>query len=288
MAIQLLVALLAVALLHTWPHLARWRGDGLFRRWVTQLADTSGAGRVVLALLPPLVLCMLIWVALGHGVTGSWLQPLFALIVLVYCFGPRDFAADVEAILTAPDDVSREAAAQQLAENGNRVAWDVRALGTAVVYAALRRRFAVLLWFFLLGPTGALAYRLIQTLARDAALQRDDDTDAVHYVANAADWLPAQLLTFTLALVGHWEAVIHAWRRWHDQAQPTSWYRSGPEFLGAATQADVRTDMEGGDGYSEERNDPLVEIVRLRSTLLRALLAWLSIVALIVIGGWLR
>ncbi len=288
MAIHLLVALLALALLHAWPRLASWRGDDLFRRWVLQLADTSGTGRVVLALLPPLALCALIWVLLGRGVTGQWLPPLFALIVLVYCFGPRDFEADVEAILTAPDGVSREAAAQKLAEDGNTVAWNARALGSATVYAALRRRFAVLLWFFLLGPTGALGYRLAQTLARDVGLQRDNDTDAAHYLANAADWLPAQLLTFTLALVGHWEAVIDAWQRWHSHAQATSWYRSGPEFLGAAAQADVQTDLEGGDGYSEERSDPLAELVRVRSTLLRALLAWLSVVALIVIGGWLR
>ena len=45
-------------------------------------------------------------------------------------------------------------------------------------------------------------------------------------------------------------------------------------------------DIEAGDGYAEEHSDPLVELRRLRSALLRALLAWLSVVALIVIGGW--
>ncbi|MEO5812744.1 MAG: beta-lactamase induction protein [Rhodanobacter sp.] len=288
MAIHLLVALLALALLHLWPRLASRRGDELFRRWVRQLNDTSGAGRVLLALLPPVALCVLIVVLLGRGVSGALLEPLFALIVLVYCFGPRDFEADVEAILNAPDGVSREVAAQKLADDGERVAWSARALGSATVYAALRRRFAVLLWFFLLGPTGALAYRLAQTLARDAGLQRDNDTTAARYFANAADWVPAQLLTFTLALVGHWEAVIAAWRGWHSQAQTTSWYRSGPDFLGAAARANVQSDIEGGDGYSQEHSDPVVELVRLRSTLLRALLAWLSVVALIVIGGWMR
>ena len=288
MAISLLTALIALGLLHVMPQLARWRGDGLFRRWVTQLSDTSGSGRVVLALLLPVALFALLGWVLGHTALGGLLQLLFSLAVLLYCFGPREFEADLEVILTAPDGVSREAAAQMLADDGAPIAWNAPALGVAIAYAALRRRFAVLLWFFLLGPVGALLYRLAQTLARNDSLQLDPSSHrAAQYVANALDWLPAQLLTFTLAFVGHWEAVIGAWRRWHSQAAPTSWYSSEPGFLGAAAQADVLIDIEAGDGYAEEHSDPLAELVRLRSALLRALLAWLSVVALIVIGGWL-
>jgi AmpE protein len=287
MAISLLTALIALGLLHVMPQLARWRGDGLFRRWVTQLADTSGSGRVLLALLLPTVLCALLWWILGHTPLGGLLQLLFSLAVLLYCFGPREFEADLEAILGAPDGVSREAAAQTLADDGSPITWNAPALGVAIAYAALRRRFAVLLWFFLLGPVGALLYRLAQTLARNDSLQLDPGSrSAAHYVANALDWLPAQLLTFTLAFVGHWDAVIGAWRRWHSQAAPTSWYSSEPGFLGAAAQADVLIDIEAGDGYTEEHSDPLAELLRLRGALLRALLAWLSVVALIVIGGW--
>lgn len=287
MAISLLVALVALGLLHVLPQLARWRGDGLFRRWVAQLADTSGGGRVALALLLPLILCGLLEWLLGRSPLGELLPLLFALAVLLYCFGPREFEADLEAILDASDGTSREAAAQTLADDGRPIAWNAPALGEAIAYAALRRRFAVLLWFFLLGPAGALLYRLAQTLGRDDALRLDPDSRrAAGYVANALDWLPAQLLTFTLAVVGHWEAVIGAWRRWHSQAAPTSWYEAGPGFLGAAAQADVLIDIEAGDGYAEEHSDPLAELRRLRGALLRALLTWLSVVALIVIGSW--
>ena len=287
MAIRLLVALIALGLLHAMPQLARWRGDGWFRRWVTQLGDTSGWARVALVLLLPLALCALVVWLLGWSPLAELLRLLFALAILLYCFGPREFEADLEAILRAPDQVSREAAAQALADNGQPIAWNAPALGEATAYAALRRRFAVLLWFFLLGPAGALLYRLAQTLGRDGSLNLDAAAQrAAGYVANALDWLPAQLLTFTLAVVGHWDAVIDAWRRWHSQAAPTSWYSTEPGFLGAAAKADVLTDIEAGDGYAEEHSDPLAELRRLRDALLRALLAWLSVVALIVIGGW--
>ncbi|OOG65316.1 beta-lactamase induction protein [Rhodanobacter sp. B04] len=289
MAIRLLVALIVLGLLHVMPQLARWRGDGLFRRWVAQLADTSGSGRVLLALLVPAVLCALLSWLLGHLLLGDLLQLLFSLAVLLYCFGPREFEADLEAILKAPDGASREAAAQNLSEEGETIAWNAAALGVAIAYAALRRRFGVLLWFFLLGPVGALLYRLAQTLGRDDSLRLDSGSrTAARYAANAMDWPAAQLLTFTLAVVGHWEAVIGAWKRWHSQAAATSWYSAGPGFLGAAAQADVLIDIEAGDGYAEEHSDPLVELVRLRGALLRALLAWLSVVALIVLGAWVN
>ncbi|WP_158756241.1 beta-lactamase induction protein [Dyella sp. S184] len=287
MAIRLLVILIALGLLHVMPQLARWRGDGWFRRWVAQLADTSGSGRVLLALLLPIALCALLWWLLGHLLLGDLLQMLFSLVVLLYCFGPRDFEADLEAILKAPDGASREAAAQALVDDGDTVSWNAAALGVAIAYAALRRRFGALLWFVLLGPVGALLYRLAQMLGRDDTLRLDPGSrTTARYVANALDWPAAQLLTFTLAIVGHWEAVIGAWKRWHGQAAATSWYSVGPGFLGAAAQADVLIDIEAGDGYAEEHSDPLVELVRLRSALLRALLAWLSVVALIVLGGW--
>ncbi|MEO9079887.1 MAG: regulatory signaling modulator protein AmpE [Rhodanobacter sp.] len=287
MAIRLLAVLIALGLLHVSPQLARWRSNRPFRYWLAQLADTSGAGRVVLALLPALIICLLLSWLCSHTMLGGLPILLFAVVVLLYCFGPREFESDLEAILAAPDDHRREVAAQALADDGSTVRWTAADLGEAIAYAALRRRFAVVLWFILLGPVGALLYRLAQTLVREESPSLDADSrTADNYVANALDWLPAQLLTFTLAVVGHWEAVISAWRRWHVQATPTSWYRRGPGFLGAAAKADVRIDIEAGDGYAEEHSDPIAELLRLRSAMLRALLAWLSVVALIVIGGW--
>lgn len=285
MAIHLLVALLALALLRTWPRLGNWRGDKLFRHWVRQLSDLNGGARVALALAPPLALCAGIWLALD-ALGGPWLAALFALIVLIYAFGPRDFDTDMDAVVHAADDLERQAAAQALADDDPNAAWDAQALSAAVAYAALRRRFGVLGWFFLLGPIGALGYRLTRTLARESDAA-GTDVPAARQVANAVDWLPAQLLTFTLALVGNWDAVIGAWRRWRSQAAATSWYATGPDFLGAAAQAEVTTEIDGGDGLSEEHSDPLAEVARLRAALLRALLAWLGAVALIAMGAWL-
>lgn len=288
MAVSLLTALIAFGLLHVMPQLAHWRGDGGFRRWVAQLGDTSGPARVAVTLAVPVVLCLLVVWLIGLLPISDLLRLIFSLVVLLYCFGPHAFEADLEAILKAPDQPSREAAAQALSDDGEPVAWNAIALGEATAYAALHRRFGVVLWFFLLGPAGALLYRLAQTLGRDPSLRLDPRARAsAHAFANIADWLPAQLMVFTLALVGHWDAVMGAWRQWHQHQSPNSWYVEGPGFLGAAARADVEVDIEAGDGYAEERSDPIAELIRLRGALLRALLAWLSVVAVIVLAGWM-
>lgn len=289
MAILLLVALVTLGLLHIQPRLVHWRGDGGFRWWVAQIDDTSGPGRVALALAVPVALCLLVMWLFRLSPLNDVLQTAFALLLLVFCFGPHAFEDDLERVLRAPDAAQAEAAVQGLSDDGEAVIWRADAVGAAVAFAALRRRFGVLLWFFLLGPAGALLYRLARTLGHDDSLDLDPSARmAARHVANVLDWLPAQLLVFSLALVGHWEAVIGAWRRWHQLARPDDWYRQGPGFLADAARADILTDIEGGDGYVEEHDDVLLELRRLRSALLRALLVWLSVVALIVIAGWLR
>jgi AmpE protein len=288
MAIRLLAALIALGLLHLQPQLAHWRGDAGFRRWVDQLADTTGGGRILITVLVPVVVCALVIWLLHTLPLGALLLLIFALAVLLFSFGPHAFEADLEAILKAPDQSSREAAAQALCDDCEHIPWQTAELGEATAYAALRRRFAVLFWFFLLGPVGALLYRLARQLGHDSSLALDSGARTfARYLANGLDWAPAQLMVFTLALVGHWDAVIGAWRRWHQQAAPNSWYLSNPSFLGAAARADVLTDVEGGEGYTEDRTDPLHELRRLRDALLRALLAWMVVVALIVMGGWI-
>lgn len=287
MAIRLLAALFALGLLHMLPSLARWHVDGVLRRWSLSLRDLHGPGRVVLLIGVPALVVLAAGMALRYAWLGDLARLAFDVAVLLLCFGPRAFEGDLEAILAAMDRPSREAAAQVLSENGERVAWNAHALGEAIAFAALRRRFGVLLWFFLLGPAGALAYYLARRLGRDESIPLDDASrEAARRLGNALDWIPAQLLVLTLAVVGHWDAVMAAWHRWRARAGADHWYREEPRFLADAACADIAVEIEAGDGYAEERSDPLLELVRMRSAFLRALVAWMSVVALVVMGSW--
>ena len=144
-----------IAVLRDW----RW-----FGRWLAWLQAQGGAasGRYGLLLaLAPLVLpvALLQWLLDGrlYGLPAL----LFGIAVLVLCWGPRDLDRDVEAVIDADDAESRVQALSQLQSAGGSLREDVPSLVDAVLFNALRRWFAPLFWFLLLGPFGVLAYRLL-------------------------------------------------------------------------------------------------------------------------------
>src|SRR5690606_5523145 len=76
-----------------------------------------------------------------------------------------DLDRDVDAVLDAPDPASRRDAAARLADDGS-ASVDGPGVIEAVFRNGLRRWFGVLFWFLLLGPFGALGYRLVVLSAR--------------------------------------------------------------------------------------------------------------------------
>ena len=126
-----------------------------------------GRWGIALALLPPLLAVGLFQLALARTAAAAWSGSLFGIVVLFYAWGPRDLDLDVEAIVDARDAAARRAAVARLWPEGETPATlDGAALVEAVFRNALQRWFGVLFWFLLLGPVGALLYRLAALSAR--------------------------------------------------------------------------------------------------------------------------
>ena len=169
MAIKFVALLLVLFLCHTLPDLVRLRDFSWWRKWLEQLGrPPSAAGALALGVVAPVLVCALVqW-----GLRLPWfglLEFLFSAAVLYYAWGPRDLERDVEAIDKASDTAQRTAAAQALKQenDGADVTFDAEHLVLAVFHAGLKRWFGVLFWFAVLGPCGALLYRLAQLLAAE-------------------------------------------------------------------------------------------------------------------------
>ncbi|WP_256776575.1 MULTISPECIES: regulatory signaling modulator protein AmpE [unclassified Stenotrophomonas] len=291
----LVAVLVALALGHVAPAAAvALRRFGLYRRWLQWLdvhAAPSGFWRGrqgwIVALLPWVLLLLLVQWAL-HGRLFGLPSLLLGVATLVICWGPRDLDRDVEAVIDADDAPTRHVAIAQLQSAGGSLHEDVPSLVEATVLNSLRRWFAVLFWFLLLGPVGALAYRLLALLAVGPmrSLATVDCMAGARIVLGWLEWPVAQLMSLSMALVGNFDTAYKAWR----QAHGNQWAGS-TAFLGAVARASVSAELrEDAHDYSDAGMVPvwrrLPELRDAMSLVWRMLLLWMAALALLVIAGW--
>jgi AmpE protein len=300
MSLTLIAVVIALVLGHVAPSLASSVRDyGWYRRWLRWLDarfSSEGVWRgrygIALALLPPLLVVALFQWALDKPLIGL-VGLLFAIGVLFYSWGPRDLDLDVEAIVDAPDAIARREAAAKLALPGAAPSLDAPSLVEAVFRNAQRRWFGVLFWFLLLGPVGALLYRLVALACEEDAADVPVETRAgARALLSLLDWPVAQLMTLALALVGDFDTVVGAWK---DKGGAS--LRFDADFLAAAGRASVRIELadEAMDFADHGVVAPGVlvavmgELPELRdamSLVWRILLLWLVVLALFVVAGW--
>ncbi|MEP6939336.1 MAG: regulatory signaling modulator protein AmpE [Rudaea sp.] len=288
---QLFVAILiSLAIVHYLPEPRRVRNFSWLRGWQAQGARQASAGiGLVLSIGLPVLLCLLVQFAL-HATLFGLPALVFAVAIFTYCMGPRDLERDVEAVDKAPDTDARDAAAQALRaeEAPSPLPFRAAELVESAFIAALRRVFGVIFWFVLLGPAGALLYRITSLLAytpEHASALPIAQQDLARRFARALDWLPAHLIALALALASDFDAVFKAWRDYH-AALPSAAFSADPDFLNVIARASVDADVAGGDGHVVDVHEPLVALDDAMTLIRRVLIVWIALIALVVIGGW--
>ncbi|MEA9808482.1 hypothetical protein VDF75_14670 [Xanthomonas campestris pv. raphani] len=293
----LVAVIVALALGHVLPaQVVRLRRFEWFAQWLRRL-DSYAAGRgawqgrygVLLALLPALAVVLLLqW--LLDDVWRGFLALLFGVAVLAWTWGPRDLDRDVEAVIDADEPALRREAISHLQAAGGSVHEDAPSLVEAVVVNGLRRWFAVLWWFLLLGPFGAVLYRLTALAVESpvSVLLPPRNLAGARWLLAALEWPVAQLMTVSMALVGNFDTVFRAWREAHGNR-----WSLEPHFLGAVGRASVSAELrEEAHDYTDSGLVPvwrrLPEVRDAMSLVWRVLLLWMVVLALLVIAGWVR
>ena len=298
MSATLLAVIIALAIGHLAPGIANGlRQFGWYRSWLQWLnaqfpEDSVWRSRwgIALALVVPLLVAGLLQVALDQPLWG-FVGLLFDIVVLFWCWGPRDLDLDVAAILDAPDAASRRAAAARLYPPGVDASLDGASLVEAVFRNAQRRWFGVLFWFCVLGPFGALLYRLsVLAAEQDADALQQDTLQGARLWLSLLEWPVTQLIALALALVGNFDSVLSAWRE-------ENAFGLDSRLLPNAARASVRSEIadevadytESGVPASTALAEVFGELPELRDAMnlaWRVLVLWLAVIALFVVAGW--
>ena len=204
----------------------RLQRDGFF---VTELARLERDGRRhpwwvlgILVLLPVALLALLLHV-LEPVAYGLLALPVH-LLVLIYSLGRGDIKAAQGPFRDAWRRGDEQAAVHVAERDLGLTADDAQALLERVqgnlLWQAYQSFFAVIFWYFLLGPAAALAYRLLALTAEHARTPalREHALQLRH----AFDWAPVRVLGVSFALVGNFVAVsrvmLHELLNWHISA----------------------------------------------------------------------
>lgn len=187
--------------------------DWLKRQLIRRGGIFDGLGGVIALVLLP---ALLVWL-IADAVDG-WLFGLFDLafagVVLMYSLGPVNQAAIMAGIdesLAAGDEAeaSRKVRAMLDAEPPTRPELWPRAVARAAVMRANDRLIAPLFWFLLLGPVGAIVYRVIAVWRED--MEASGFREGARTLHAWLAWVPARILAGAYALVGRFDEVLSAW-----------------------------------------------------------------------------
>jgi len=288
MSATLIAVVIALVLGHMVQPLAAVRQFQWFEHWLhwlrrkARLRDAwQGPWGAALSIGVPVGLLGVLSALLADRFYGLPLF-VFSLASLFYAWGPRDLDQDVDQVLHTDDLDAATTLVAQLNPDA-QVVVEPASLVSAVFAGALQRWFGVLLWFLLLGPMGAIGYRLTTLASRNAQLP-ERHREVVQRTRMILEWPAAQLMTLALALVANFDNVLAAWRDW----QRDGW-RLNIDFLYAAARASVNCELasEAADGVEAIGESPaLVALRDAMSLVWRIVLVWLAVLALFVLAGW--
>ncbi|MCL6703894.1 regulatory signaling modulator protein AmpE [Pseudomonas sp. T1.Ur] len=218
---------------------------------------------VAMVLLPVAALALLLWV-LDPVAYGLLALPVH-LLVVIYSLGRGDLLAALGPFRDAWRREDLQAAAHVAKRDLNIDADGSEQLLERVqrhlLWQAYQSFFAVIFWYFLLGPVAALSYRLLALAAEHS--QNPGVAERAAQLRHAFDWVPVRLLAASFALVGNFVAVSRVMLH-----ELLNWNISAADLIDKVglVAGEIPTPVAGPDGINS--------LDRLWELLLRAAVLW--------------
>lgn len=201
---------------------SRMPGRGRVPALISQVVVRLGGSTWVYCLVLALPVVML--AAILHGLDHWLVTFLVGLGSLVLVFGPGDQADQLRRYRQYQQDDDADRAYELAVDTfdlpaglyeGGATQMD-EALKLSLAYQLLERFFVALFWFVAFGAPGVLLVVLVRH-ARSVLVQLPAESSAAASLAvqvhHAINWIPARLLTLSLALVGDFSQSFAIWLR---------------------------------------------------------------------------
>ena len=235
---DLFIVIISIAFLQVWGSsnplhkdvwLTRWNG------WLSEYFKPGSRSFFIIAIgMPVFGLIILVSVIYSYS---SWIMLPLGTAIMLYSFGRGEFNGIVSEYTKACSIDDWEAGLKRASrlgvqvDNLNENDWDT--LHSHVLdeagYRGFERMFAVLFWFFVFGPIGAFAYRVIFLFKRHYR----DENELAKRTLWVIEWPAVRLLGISFALTGNFIGCYRQWQNCLLCARRSTVEILSPMILGA-------------------------------------------------------
>lgn len=275
----LISIILGLFLDRTFRHLHDLRDMAWFEFYAQVIRRFTGKRvpplQFILILVLPALLLLGIQILL-HDFLFNMPLFIFGVIIFIYCLGPACLSTEVEAYIHARTVGDEDEALHYAGTITNAPAsaspdQQTSDVTRAILYVANERIFATIFWFIILGPFGCMLYRLISELSQ--LIEFDELAEFSEFIHAIMAWVPARMLAMGYALTGNFDGAYHGYK---DRVHSSDFTQDNAEVListglGAMNYMDMETELAG--------------IYTAQALVIRAVIAWIGILAIMTLGG---
>lgn len=295
-----IVALLALEhyypLKHPWLHFQHFSQYSSFLRHKLDGGEHAHGVFAWCAAVLPFVL--IVWVL------QAWLDGVNYLLAWAWGVGVLYLTMGLQFFSSKADEIAGELRAGKTEEarqilqgwqGGNTASFENQEIASVTIEKLLaqshRQTFGVLFWFAILGPAGAVLFRLASVLSMRWRESSSDFSLPAVRVFHALNWIPQRLTALTFAVAGNFEDAMYCWRTqtisWLDVEEsvvlPVGAGAIGVRLglpLNIGGQWQERSEIGMGDEPDADHIDGA------NSLIWRGLMVWLVIAFLLMVAGW--
>ena len=208
-------------------------------------------------------------------ITDNYLHEFFSfiinLIVLVYCLKPSEFNSKLEELKILQDNKENDQRFDYILPSYNKNLID------NIFYNSTRSIFTVFFCFLLLGPSGSLAFIILDNYIYSKESKIDQKSKkGLKNIISIIEYIPIRLCSFAFAVVANFELCSRAWK---SSKKEKSLYDSNITLIntvGISSYIELENNSEGS------QDD---KIIFIQSIIYRTFLSWLSLTGFLIISG---
>jgi len=212
---NLFAIVLALLIEHVWSHTQKWQARGSFQRYITVMRRFWGDGEfydgptgVFFVLIPIVLVTLFFQQILSYGFLAV-LGLFFSVVVLLFTISSGRLRQQIKRYIESMSSNDEERACDLAADMLNKaVPIDEGERDKKLIHLLLAKAndklIGVLFWFAVLGPVGAVIFRMAVEIKERCELEKEEGgySSAAWVLYGVLGWLPAKLTSFIFSVLG--------------------------------------------------------------------------------------